>query len=210
MPFAGRGIRVAATVLCALALLTACSVEFGVGVESGVESGIEPGPVTPTPAPPAIPPDALVPDATGGLVRNRETEAAIPDLLVQLRDQLPAGAVVVDSVTFAVYHQPDVAAPNGDLLLLRGAVTDPDALLAAARARPGQEGSPTTLDLGAGARGVCTQSRNSGGFLVPICVWESAGAFRQIAPLTPLNAPLPPPSTAELVAIVKAIVPDVG
>jgi hypothetical protein len=193
--------------LCAV-LATGCvGVEFGVGVETGQ---IE-GPTSFTPSgtvAPAIPLDTTVPDEAGGLVRNRTTESSIPDLLVQVRDQLPVSAVMLASISYAVYHQPDVDAPNGDIFLLRGEVTDPDTMLAAARARPNQRGAPTTLDLGASAEGGCTQSPNSGGFLIPVCVWVSGDAFAHITPLTPVDAPLPPPTTAELADIAKAMLPD--
>ncbi|HWO65167.1 MAG TPA: hypothetical protein VNO31_34540 [Umezawaea sp.] len=196
----------AAVVVGAMATLSGCvSVEFGVGVETA-------GPM-PVRTPPgrtalAIPVDTSAPDSAGGLRRNRSTEGVIPDLLEQVRGQMPATIVVPGSTTFAVYHLPDVEAPNGDVLLVRGSVTDPGQMLEVARARPRQQGPPTEVDLGDGVRGVCTQSTNSGGYLVPACAWVAVDAFGQIAPLVPIGSPAPPLSTAELADVMRGMLAD--
>ncbi|MEX5636247.1 hypothetical protein [Parafrankia sp. FMc2] len=196
-----RGIRNTAVALGVLVMLAACSIE----IRGGVDSGPAPGNI---PATPAIPPDTAAPATAGGLTRNRDTEARIPDLLSQTREQLPAGAVALSSVTFAVYHQPGIDLPNGDILLVRGALTDPDTLLAAARSRPGQQGPPLDVYLGPGLRSVCTQSPDASGYLASVCVWVTADKFSQIRPLVPITAPVPPPTTAELAELMQKLLPD--
>ncbi|SQD93971.1 exported hypothetical protein [Parafrankia sp. Ea1.12] len=196
-----RGIRNTAVVLGVLVMLAACSVK----IRSDVKSGQAPGDV---PATLAIPPDAAAPDTAGGLTRSRDTEAKIPDLLAQAREQLPADVVALSSITFAVYHQPGIDLPNGDILLVRGALTDPDTLLAAARSRPGQQGPPLDVDLGAGLRSVCTQSPDASGYLASVCVWVTADKFSEIRPLVPTTAPVAPPTTAELAELMQKLLPD--
>ncbi|MCS7480564.1 hypothetical protein ACFFQW_21060 [Umezawaea endophytica] len=183
------------------------SVEFGVGVETSGPRAVKPSSAGRTAAL-AIPVDTAAPDSAGGLGRNRATEGMIPDLLEQVRGQLPGTIVVPGSTTFAVYHLPDVSAPNGDVLLVRGSTTDATQMLEVARARPRQQGAPTEVDLGNGVRGVCTQSPNSGGFLVPACAWVTVDAFGQIAPLVPLASPEPPLSTAELADVMRGMLAD--
>ena len=109
----GRRLRLSAVVVGALAVLAGCvSVEFGVGVETEEPMSVK----TPSGRTGlAIPVDTSAPDSAGGLSRNRSTEGVIPDLLEQVRGQMPATIVVPGSTAFAVYHLPDVDAPNGDL-----------------------------------------------------------------------------------------------
>ncbi len=212
-----RGPRLVLAVLGVVVALAGCSVEAGIGIGPG--TAIEPSPPVftsapaLTPAPPAIPPDAAAPDTAGGLNRNRDLEATIPDHVARAGARMPAGVVMPSSLRFAFYHQPGVTAPNGNLLLLLGALTDgarteQDALLTTARTASDQQGAPVELDLGAGTRGICRQAPPAGNISVPTCFWMSDDAFGYFEPLVPLGGPAVPSTAAELADLLRKLVPD--